>query len=60
VKGPVWRSVSSGDNIGPYFFKDEEGQTVTVNNEQYTAILEIFLRNELNLHGFNNVEQLLT
>jgi hypothetical protein len=41
--------------IGPYFFDEEEGRTVTVNTERYTAKLEIFLINELNLLHLNSV-----
>jgi hypothetical protein len=39
--------------FGPYFF--EEGGTVIVNSDQYMAMLEIFLQNELNLCQLNSV-----
>jgi hypothetical protein len=51
----VWCEIFSGSIIGPYFFEDKEGRTVTVNAEQYTAMLETFLRNELNLRQLNSL-----
>jgi hypothetical protein len=51
----VWCAIFSGGIIGPYFFEDEEGRTVTVNAERYTAMLETFLRNELNLRQLNSL-----
>jgi hypothetical protein len=33
AKVTVWCAVSSGGIIGPCFFEDEKGQTVTVNTE---------------------------
>ena len=46
----VWCAVSSHGIIGPYFFENEEGRTVTVNAEQYKVMLETFLHNELHPH----------
>jgi hypothetical protein len=51
----VWCAVSSGVIIGSDFFKNKEGQTITVNAEQYTAMLEIFQQNELNLCQLNSL-----
>jgi hypothetical protein len=36
------------------FFEDKEGQTVTVNAERYMAMLEEFMRNELNPRQLNS------
>jgi hypothetical protein len=42
-KVTVWCAISCGGIIGPYFFEDGEGQTVTVNAKWYSAMLETFL-----------------
>ena len=49
-KWQVWCAVSSHGIIGPYFSENEEGHTVTVNAEQYKAMLETYLCNELHPH----------
>jgi hypothetical protein len=40
-------AISSHGIIGPYFFENAEGHTVTVNAEPYKVMLETFLQNEL-------------
>jgi hypothetical protein len=55
AKVTVWCAIFSGGIIGPYFFEDEEGRTVTANTERYTAMLETFLRNEFNLCQLNSL-----
>jgi hypothetical protein len=40
AKVAVWCAISSHGNIGPYFFENVEGHTVTVNAEQYKVMLE--------------------
>jgi hypothetical protein len=55
VKFTVWCAIFSGGIIGPYFFEDKEGWTVTVYTERYTAILETFLQNELNFYQPNSL-----
>ena len=47
AKVTVCCAVYSHDIIGPYFFKNEEGHTVTVHAERHIAKLETFLRGEL-------------
>ena len=44
----VWCEVYSHGIIGPYFFENEEGFTVTVHAERYKVVLETFLRIECN------------
>jgi len=41
-KVTVWCAVSSYCIIGPYFFEDENGSTVTVNGERYRNMLQSF------------------
>ena len=41
-KVTVWCALSKVGIIGPDFFEDERGQTVTVNAERYVAILQDF------------------
>lgn len=53
AKMTVWCTISSGGIIGPYFSEDKKGQTVTIDAEWYTAMLETFLWNELNRHQYN-------
>lgn len=43
----VWCATTLFDIIGPYFFEDENGSTVTVNAEHYCQMLNTFLRSEL-------------
>jgi hypothetical protein len=46
----VWCQVYSHGIIGPYFFENVKGCTVTVNAECYKVMLETFLRIELHAH----------
>ncbi|GFX81485.1 transposable element Tc3 transposase [Trichonephila clavipes] len=41
---------STGGIIGPYFFKNDEGHNVTVNGDQYRAMITNFFIPELNNH----------
>lgn len=43
----VWCGLWHGGIIGPYFFRNEEGNTVTTNGPRYRAMLEEFLWPEL-------------
>ena len=43
VKVTVWNAVSSHGIIGPNFFENEEGRTVSVNAGGYKVMLETFL-----------------
>lgn len=43
----VWCGLWHGGIIGPYFFRNEEGDTVTTNGPRYRAMLEEFLWPEL-------------
>ncbi|GFU01527.1 putative transposable element [Trichonephila clavipes] len=43
-------SKEAGGIIGPYFFKNDEGQNVTVNGDRYRAMVINFLIPELNNH----------
>jgi hypothetical protein len=46
-KVTVWCGLWVGGIIGPYFFENDEGQTVTVNEARYREMLEYFLWAEL-------------
>ena len=47
AKVTVGCTVSSYGIIGPYFFDNAEGRTVTVNTDRHKVVPETFLRNEL-------------
>ncbi|GFW05127.1 putative transposable element [Trichonephila clavipes] len=46
----VWCALWAGGIIGPYFFKTDEGHTVTVNGDRYRAMITNFFIPELNNH----------
>lgn len=52
-KVTVWCGVARLGVIGPYFFEDERGSTVTVNAERYVEMLRGFLVPQLQLLGFD-------
>lgn len=47
AKLTMWCAVPSYCMIGPYFFENVEGRTVSVNARRYKVMLETFLRNEV-------------
>ncbi|GFV82945.1 uncharacterized protein TNCV_1179601 [Trichonephila clavipes] len=46
----VWCALWAGGIISPYFFKNDEGHNVTVNGDQYRAMITNFFIPELNNH----------
>ncbi|GFW64087.1 uncharacterized protein TNCV_707921 [Trichonephila clavipes] len=46
----VWCALWADRIIGPYFFKNDEGHNVTVNDDRYTAMITNFFIPELNNH----------
>ncbi|GFV32494.1 uncharacterized protein TNCV_1677801 [Trichonephila clavipes] len=46
----VWCALWAGGIIGPYFFKNNEGHNVTVNDDRYRAMITNFFIPELNNH----------
>ncbi|GFW42385.1 uncharacterized protein TNCV_239821 [Trichonephila clavipes] len=46
----VWCALWAGGIIGPYFFKNDEGDNVTVNGDRYRAMIINFFIPELNNH----------
>jgi hypothetical protein len=50
----VWCGVASFGVIGPYFFEDEAGTSVTVNSAPYTEMLLTFLETDLQRPGVEN------
>ncbi|GFW01441.1 transposase [Trichonephila clavipes] len=46
----VWCALWTGEIIGPYFFKNDEGHNVTVNGDRYRAMITNFFIPELNNH----------
>ncbi|GFT19254.1 DUF4817 domain-containing protein [Trichonephila clavipes] len=51
----VWCASWAVGIIGPYFFKNDEGPNVTVNGDQYRAMITIFFIPELNNHDFQEL-----
>ena len=49
-KMTVWCALWAGGIIGPYFFKNDDGQNVTVNGDRYRAMITNFFIPELNNH----------
>jgi hypothetical protein len=43
LRATVWCGLWRGGIIGPYFFENEDGQTVTVNGERYRHMLTSFV-----------------
>jgi len=50
----VWCGIASFGVIGPYFFEDEAGRSVTVSSTCYTEMLCTFLEQELQRLGVEN------
>ncbi|PSN49514.1 hypothetical protein C0J52_18947 [Blattella germanica] len=50
-KVTVWCGVAKFGIIGPYFFQDLQGRTVTVNSERYLEMINTFLVPELRRMG---------
>ncbi|GFX14560.1 DDE_3 domain-containing protein [Trichonephila clavipes] len=46
----VWCALWAGGIIGPYFFKNDEGHNITVNDDRYRAMITNFFIPELNNH----------
>ncbi|GFW48313.1 uncharacterized protein TNCV_1108761 [Trichonephila clavipes] len=46
----VWCALWAGGIIGPYFFKNDEGHSVTVNGDRYRAMITNFFIPEWNNH----------
>ncbi|GFX03497.1 DUF4817 domain-containing protein [Trichonephila clavipes] len=46
----VWCALWAGGIIDPYFFKNDEGHSVTVNGDRYRAMITDFFLPELNNH----------
>ncbi|GFX37940.1 DUF4817 domain-containing protein [Trichonephila clavipes] len=46
----VWCALWAGGIIGPYFFKNDEGHNVAVNDDRYRAMITNFFIPELNNH----------
>jgi len=51
----VWCALWAGGFVGPYFFKNDDGQNVTVNGDRYRAMITNFLISELNSHDFQEL-----
>uniref|UniRef100_A0A8D9EM93 Transposase n=1 Tax=Cacopsylla melanoneura TaxID=428564 RepID=A0A8D9EM93_9HEMI len=55
LKVTVWCGVYAGKVIGPYFFEDDVGNTVSVNGERYRAMVNEFLLPQLDELGLENM-----
>ena len=53
-KVTVWCAMSASAIIGPYFFENQRGQTVTVNSERYTEMMNDFFRLQLQKSPYFN------
>lgn len=53
-KVTVWCAMSSLGIIGPFFFENEHGETVTVNAERYSEMLRTFFFPQLPQYGMND------
>ncbi|GFW97066.1 uncharacterized protein TNCV_2696881 [Trichonephila clavipes] len=51
----VWCALWAGGIIGPYFFKNDEGHSVTVNGDRYRAMVTNFFIPELNNHDIQEL-----
>ncbi|GFV57461.1 uncharacterized protein TNCV_1609061 [Trichonephila clavipes] len=51
----VWCALWAGGIIGPYFFKNDEGHNVTVNGDQYRAMITNCFIPELNNHDVQDL-----
>jgi len=49
----VWCGIASFGVLGPYFFEDNEGATITVTSERYVAMLRNFCEPELCHRGID-------
>ena len=66
-KVTVWAAMSAHGIIGPHFFENRQGKSVTVNSDRYIAMLRDFSIHNLNIlkpiivrHGFNKMARLAT
>jgi hypothetical protein len=53
AKVTIWCAISLFGIVGPYYFEDGDGRTVTVNSQCYVSMFENFLRPELARHSVN-------
>ncbi|GFV53601.1 uncharacterized protein TNCV_436521 [Trichonephila clavipes] len=51
----VWCALWAGGIIGPYFLKNDEGHSVTVNGDRYRAMITNFFIPELNNHDVHEL-----
>jgi len=52
-KVTVWCGVDAFGNVGPYFFENDNEETVTVNSERYVTMLEGFVEPQLRRLGID-------
>lgn len=53
-KVTVWCAISASGIIGPYFYEDEAGNTVTVSSQRYVQMIQNFLTPQLAGFQVNN------
>ena len=54
-KTTVWCGLWAGGIIGPFFFKNDQNQNVTVNGQRYRAMITDFLLPEIEARGLNDI-----
>ena len=57
VKHTAWAAISKHGIIGPFWFENDDGHTVTVNKECYVLVLGKFYKALCAHHGLQSGEQ---
>lgn len=52
-KVTVWAGLASWGIIGPFFFENKHGESITINQTRYQDMLKNFLAKELKKHKYN-------
>lgn len=55
LKVTVWCGIYGRNVIGPYFFEDGDGNTITVNGEHYRTMIRDFLLPQIDRLGLENM-----
>ncbi len=54
-KTTVWCGLQAGGIIGPYFFKNDAGENVTVNGDRYRAMITDYLMPEIEARDLGDI-----
>lgn len=50
----VWAGICADCIIGPFFFEDDDGEAISVNGNRYRAMVNTFLREEIENNGLED------